>query len=566
MLAAIDMAMSRYLEERGSPPDAPLVADVPVALQDHGGAGNRITILQVPMGLPGSKPAERLRRIVHETRQMKQEVRVLSGDSLMLYSILGHSLASTIESLHLGELPMLANVVISNPAGFTERVQFNGADVELALPISVVAHHQVLNVTVTTYVGRPARHLHRAEGSRARPRTNGRLHGRGARPARGGRCARPEEEGQGALTAAHRRAGGRPPAGRPPGAAGACFNPAGSGANIRNPAAGPATNNTTLGRQSAGDTAMHGQMMDSPLLITEIMRFADRNFPDGQVVSITFDNPRHRTTYREVFRRARKLANALRAAGIKPGDRIATLAWNDYRHLELYYAVSCMGAVLHTINPRLFPEQLEYIVNHAEDRLLFIDPTLLPVLAPLQGKIPTVERVIVMTSAAAMPDAVAGKLPDYESFIADQPDEFEWPALEESAASALCYTSGTTGNPKGVLYSHRSTVLHAYAGCMADSMGMSGRDAVLAVVPMFHANAWGLPYNAPDHRREAGIPGPEDGRPGDADRADERGRRDARGRRADGVDPAAQPPAAVGRETRRRSTAPWSVERRCRCP
>jgi len=258
---------------------------------------------------------------------------------------------------------------------------------------------------------------------------------------------------------------------------------------------------------------MHGQMMDSPLLITEIMRFADRNFPDGQVVSITFDNPRHRTTYREVFRRARKLANALRAAGIKPGDRIATLAWNDYRHLELYYAVSCMGAVLHTINPRLFPEQLEYIVNHAEDRLVFIDPTLLPVLAPLQGKIPTVEKVIVMTSAAAMPPAVAGKLPDYESFIAGEPDEFDWPALEESAASALCYTSGTTGNPKGVLYSHRSTVLHAYAGCMADSMGMSGRDAVLAVVPMFHANAWGLPYNGLITGAKLVFPGPKMGDP-----------------------------------------------------
>ena len=227
---------------------------------------------------------------------------------------------------------------------------------------------------------------------------------------------------------------------------------------------------------------MHGQMMDSPLLITEIMRFADRNFPDGQVVSVTLDNPRHRTTYREVFRRARKLANALRAAGIKPGDRIATLAWNDYRHLELYYAVSCMGAVLHTINPRLFPEQLEYIVNHAEDRLLFVDPTLLPVLAPLQGKIPTVERVIVMTSAAAMPPAVAGKLPDYESFIADQPDEFDWPVLDERSASSLCYTSGTTGNPKGVLYSHRSNVLHAYAGCMADSMGLKGSDCNLFIL------------------------------------------------------------------------------------
>jgi diacylglycerol O-acyltransferase / wax synthase len=151
MLAAIDVAMTRYLEERGTAPDLPLVADVPVALQDHGGAGNRITILQVPMGVPGSRPGERLQQIVHETQQMKREVRVLSADSLMLYSILEHSLASTIESLHLGELPMLANVVISNPAGLTERVQFNGADVELALPISVVGHQQVLNVTVTTY-------------------------------------------------------------------------------------------------------------------------------------------------------------------------------------------------------------------------------------------------------------------------------------------------------------------------------------------------------------------------------------------------------------------------------
>ena len=152
MLAAIDVAMSRYLEERGTPPDRPLVVDVPVALHDHGGTGNRITILQAPMGRPGAKPAERLAQIVQETREMKREVRTLSGDSLMLYSVLEHSLASTIESLGLGELPMLANVVISNPAGLERRVYFNGAEVELALPVSVVAHHQVLNVTITTYV------------------------------------------------------------------------------------------------------------------------------------------------------------------------------------------------------------------------------------------------------------------------------------------------------------------------------------------------------------------------------------------------------------------------------
>ena len=257
---------------------------------------------------------------------------------------------------------------------------------------------------------------------------------------------------------------------------------------------------------------MHGQMMDSPLLITEIMRFADRNFPDGQVVSITFDNPRHRTTYREVFRRARKLANALRAAGIKPGDRIATLAWNDYRHLELYYAVSCMGAVLHTINPRLFPEQLEYIVNHAEDRLIFIDPTLLPVLAPLQGKIPTVERVIVMTSAAAMPPAVAGKLPDYESFIADQPDEFDWPALEESAAQARCATPRA---PPATRRACCTAIVRRYCTHMRAAWRTRwecrAATCVLAVVPMFHANAWGLPYNAPITGAKLVFPGPKMG-------------------------------------------------------
>jgi len=264
-------------------------------------------------------------------------------------------------------------------------------------------------------------------------------------------------------------------------------------------------------RSSPGMMTMHGLMMDSPLLITEIMRFAERTFATREVVSVTFDNPRHRTTWGEVFRRARKLANALHAAGVRPGDRIATLAWNDYRHLELYYAVSCMGAVLHTVNPRLFPEQLEFIINHAADKLLFIDPTLLPALAPLQGKIPSVERTIVMTSAQSMPAAVAGTLLDYESFIDGHADTFDWPALDEKTASALCYTSGTTGDPKGVLYSHRSTVLHAYGGSLVDSMGVSSGDTILAVVPMFHANAWGLPYNAPMVGAKLVFPGPKMG-------------------------------------------------------
>jgi fatty-acyl-CoA synthase len=258
---------------------------------------------------------------------------------------------------------------------------------------------------------------------------------------------------------------------------------------------------------------MRGLMMDTPLLITGIMRYADRNVPDTEIVSVTFDNPRHRCTLRDIFRRARQLANALQQAGVRPGDRIATMAWNDYRHLEVYYAVSCMGAVLHTLNPRLFPEQLEYIINHAEDKLLFIDPTLLAALAPLQGKVPTLEQTIVMAGPASMPPAVAGKLPDYETFIAGQPEQFDWPVLDENTASSLCYTSGTTGNPKGVLYSHRSTVLHAYAGCMADAVGLSGRDVTLAVVPMFHANAWGLPYNAAMVGSKVVFPGPKMGDP-----------------------------------------------------
>ncbi len=258
---------------------------------------------------------------------------------------------------------------------------------------------------------------------------------------------------------------------------------------------------------------MHGLMMDTPLLITEIMRFADRNHPGVEVVSVTADDPRHRCTYGDVFRRARQLANALQDAGVQPGDRIGTLAWNDYRHLELYYAVSCMGAVLHTINPRLFPEQIEYIINHAENRLLFVDPTLLPALARLQGKIPGVEKIIVMTDDAKMPAAATDSMSSYESFIARQSQHYDWPKLDERSASSLCYTSGTTGHPKGVLYSHRSTVLHAYAGCMPDAIGVSGRDAILAVVPMFHANAWGLAYNAPMVGAKLVFPGPKMGDP-----------------------------------------------------
>ncbi|MSQ92891.1 MAG: long-chain-fatty-acid--CoA ligase [Gammaproteobacteria bacterium] len=244
---------------------------------------------------------------------------------------------------------------------------------------------------------------------------------------------------------------------------------------------------------------MLGLMMQTPLLITGIMRHAERVNSRTEVVSVTAENPRHRCTLGDVFRRARKLANALTRAGVQPGDRIATLAWNDYRHLELYYAVSCIGAILHTLNPRLYPEQITYIINHAGDRMLFADLTLMPLVEKLKPSLKTVERIVVLGNDS------------YEAFIANEPDTFDWPDLDERTASALCYTSGTTGNPKGVLFDHRSTVLHSYGSALVDTMGFGRRDTALAVVPMFHANAWGLPYSAPMVGAKLVFPGPKMG-------------------------------------------------------
>ncbi len=239
-----------------------------------------------------------------------------------------------------------------------------------------------------------------------------------------------------------------------------------------------------------------GQMMNLPLTITSIMTFAEQVFADSEIVSVTADNPRHRYTYADAFGRTRQLANALAAAGVCEGDRVATLAWNDYRHFELYYAISCSGAVCHTVNPRLFPEQVNYIVNHAQDKLVFVDPLFLPLLEDLQQQLPTVQQYVVLTDAQNMPQTSLKNALDYESFIAGQPREFSWPDLDENAASALCYTSGTTGNPKGVLYSHRSTVLHSYGAALPDTMAMSANDVILPIVPMFHVNAWSIPYGA----------------------------------------------------------------------
>ena len=242
---------------------------------------------------------------------------------------------------------------------------------------------------------------------------------------------------------------------------------------------------------------MHGLMMDQPLLLKSIAEFAERVSPDVEIVSYTRDNPRHRYTYKDAFRRARQLANALDGCGLSHGDRIATLAWNDYRHFESYYGISCSGYVCHTINPRLFPEQIEYIINHADDQWVFTDPDFLPLLETMAAQCPGVKGWVVLTDAAHMPETSLDNVHCYESLLAEQSDEFEWPELDERAACALCYTSGTTGNPKGVLYAHRSTILHAYASVMPDVLGLSSSDTVLPIVPMFHVNAWGNPFACP---------------------------------------------------------------------
>jgi fatty-acyl-CoA synthase len=192
---------------------------------------------------------------------------------------------------------------------------------------------------------------------------------------------------------------------------------------------------------------------------------------------------------------------------LRPSDRIATLAWNDYRHLELYYGVSCAGYVLHTVNPRLFPDQIAYVINHAEDRYLFVDPLVLPLVEKIRRKLESVRGIFVLTDDANMPATPLSEATSYESLIADHADDYDWPALDENEACSLCYTSGTTGEPKAVLYSHRSTVLHALAAALPDAMNLSARDAILPVVPMFHVNAWGTVYAGPMVGAKLILPG-----------------------------------------------------------
>jgi len=242
---------------------------------------------------------------------------------------------------------------------------------------------------------------------------------------------------------------------------------------------------------------MKGQMMHRPLKIADLITFAADTFPDSEIVSVRTEGDIHRTTYGETAKRIAQLAHGLQGVGIEVGDRIATLAWNGYRHFELYYGISGIGAVCHTINPRLSAEQMIYIINHAEDRLLFVDLTFVPIIEKLREHLPADLRVVIMTDRAHMPETSLEGVLCYEEILDGQPDHMDWPDFPEETAAGLCYTSGTTGNPKGTLYSHRSTVLHAYSLCVTLPKVLQEGSRILPVVPLFHVNAWGLPYSAP---------------------------------------------------------------------
>jgi fatty-acyl-CoA synthase len=242
---------------------------------------------------------------------------------------------------------------------------------------------------------------------------------------------------------------------------------------------------------------MKGLMQDWPLTCNRIIDHAAIQYPNRKVVSRSVEGPIVETTYKEIRARALKVAQRLVKDGIKKGDRVATLAWNTARHLEAWYGILGAGAVYHTVNPRLFAEQIIYIVNHAEDKMIFIDLTFVPILEKLADKLPTLKKYIVLTDKAHMPQTALPNAVAYEEWIAEADGNFKWVEVDENDAAGMCYTSGTTGNPKGVVYSHRSNTLHALAAAVPDVLGLSGRDVVLPVVPLFHANSWSLAFSAP---------------------------------------------------------------------
>jgi fatty-acyl-CoA synthase len=254
---------------------------------------------------------------------------------------------------------------------------------------------------------------------------------------------------------------------------------------------------------------MLGLMQDQPLLISSLIEFAERHNGDGEIVSRRVEGDIHRSSWRRIASRARQVANALDQEQLIFSDRVATLAWNGYRHLELYYGVSGSGRVLHTINPRLHPDQIAWIANHAEDQILCFDLTFLPLVQAVHAKCGTVKKWIALCDADKLPaDSGIPNLVSYEAWMGPLSDRYDWPTFDENSASSMCYTSGTTGNPKAALYSHRSTLLHAYAAALPDVMDLSARDSVLPVVPMFHVNAWGIPYSAALTGAKLVFPGP----------------------------------------------------------
>ncbi|CAM4219754.1 long-chain-fatty-acid--CoA ligase [Psychrobacter arenosus] len=254
---------------------------------------------------------------------------------------------------------------------------------------------------------------------------------------------------------------------------------------------------------------MLGKMMNTPLLVSDLVKHADRYHGDTLVVSCETDGSTTESNWSEIHSNSKRLANALMALGLEQQDRVATIAWSNRRHLEIWYGVSGSGLVCHTINPRLFPEQLIYIINDADDKVVFFEDTFLPLIQAIKPALPNVEKFVCMTAPnekvlAAIPDVVF-----YDDLVNAQSDDFEWPILDENQASSLCYTSGTTGNPKGVLYTHRTTIIHTYAISLPDAIGMSAQDIVMPVAPMFHANSWGLPYSTALAGAALILPGPK---------------------------------------------------------
>ena len=250
-----------------------------------------------------------------------------------------------------------------------------------------------------------------------------------------------------------------------------------------------------------------GQMMTQPLIISDLLEYAAAHHGTREIISRRLEGDIHRYTYRDALKRSKQLANALLALGVQPGDRVATLAWNGYRHFECYYAISGIGAICHTVNPRLYTEQVEYIINHAEDCYVFLDACFAKLLEPVADKLTSVKGFIFMIDADQMPQTNLPNAINYEDLMTTYSSELVWPRFPQDTASGLCYTSGTTGNPKGVLYSHASTVLHAYASRNPDALNVSADSVVMPVVPMYHVCAWGMPYIAPMSGATLVLPG-----------------------------------------------------------